>query len=86
MSVPIQWRTKKQRYSLQGSVCPECSNVMFPPRSVCPHCSADHSAAQVEATVAHSSNGRLSQRLPRTVAFAMPAAPEPMAVAAGGDD
>ncbi len=38
MAVPNLWRTKHERYSLQGLVCPECSQVVFPPRLVCPHC------------------------------------------------
>jgi len=38
MAVPNLWRTKKQRYSLQGEVCPACAKAVFPPREVCPHC------------------------------------------------
>ncbi len=38
MAVPNLWRTKEQRYRLQGDVCPACSNTIFPPKRVCPHC------------------------------------------------
>lgn len=38
MAVPNLWRTKRERYSLQGQVCAECSQSVFPPRMVCPHC------------------------------------------------
>mgnify|MGYP003829427507 CR=1 FL=1 len=38
MAVPNLWRTKAQRYRLQGNVCPACSNTIFPPKRVCPHC------------------------------------------------
>ena len=38
MAVPNWWRTKKQRYSLQGETCPACSLAVFPPREICPHC------------------------------------------------
>jgi uncharacterized OB-fold protein len=39
MNIASAWRTKKQRYSLQGEVCPDCHQAIFPPRDVCPHCS-----------------------------------------------
>ena len=38
MAVPNLWRTKKQRYSLQGETCPACTQAVFPSRAVCPHC------------------------------------------------
>ena len=38
MAIPNLWRTKKQRYSLQGDVCVHCERAVFPPREVCPHC------------------------------------------------
>ncbi len=38
MAVPNLWRTKEQRYRLQGDVCPSCSNAIFPPKRVCPYC------------------------------------------------
>jgi predicted amidophosphoribosyltransferase len=38
MAIPNLWRTKKQRYSLQGDVCVHCARAVFPPREVCPHC------------------------------------------------
>ena len=39
MSIATMWRTKNQRYSLTGEICPECHKAIFPPRDVCPHCS-----------------------------------------------
>ena len=38
MGIPNLWRTKGQRYSLAGEICPSCSQHIFPPRDVCPHC------------------------------------------------
>jgi hypothetical protein len=38
MAIPILWRTTKERYNLQGEVCPECDRVVFPPRRLCPYC------------------------------------------------
>ncbi|NIQ75444.1 MAG: hypothetical protein GWN67_12520 [Phycisphaerae bacterium] len=32
------WRLNPQRYSLIGTVCPNCNRRIFPPRDVCPHC------------------------------------------------
>jgi uncharacterized protein len=38
MTLVSNWRTKKQRLSLTGEVCPHCNAKLFPPRDVCPHC------------------------------------------------
>jgi len=38
MSIPRNWRTRQQRYSLKAEVCNICGNTIFPPRDVCPHC------------------------------------------------
>ena len=46
MAIPNMWRTKKQRYSLQGEVCRHCEHAVFPPRQICPHC---HKPMQTEA-------------------------------------
>jgi uncharacterized OB-fold protein len=40
-SIPIMWRLKNQRYQMVGSACPDCGEVAFPPREVCPHCAAN---------------------------------------------
>jgi uncharacterized OB-fold protein len=37
MEIPQHWRLKAQRYRLEGSICPICGQVNFPPRQVCPH-------------------------------------------------
>ena len=39
MSVPINWRLRTQRYSLEGNLCPKCGSRYFPPREICPQCS-----------------------------------------------
>ncbi len=41
MEVPRFWRLKKQRYALQGEVCPHCDVKIFPPRDVCPACGGE---------------------------------------------
>jgi len=41
MAVPNVWRTKEQRYRLQGEVCQSCQRATFPPKRLCPHCHAD---------------------------------------------
>jgi len=46
MAIPNMWRTKKQRYSLQGDVCRHCERAVFPPREICPHC---HKPMQAES-------------------------------------
>lgn len=37
-NIPRYNRTKNQRYSLVGEVCPHCDFKMFPPRDVCTNC------------------------------------------------
>jgi uncharacterized OB-fold protein len=38
MEIPRYWRLKAQRYRLEGSTCPSCGELMFPPRPVCTKC------------------------------------------------
>jgi uncharacterized OB-fold protein len=38
MSIPRNWRTRHQRYSLRAEVCDACGGTIFPPRDVCPYC------------------------------------------------
>ena len=38
MEIPRHWRLKAQRYRLEGSICPTCGRLTFPPRPVCPYC------------------------------------------------
>jgi len=40
METPRYWRLRAQRYRLEGSVCPICGRVSFPPRPFCRHCDA----------------------------------------------
>lgn len=74
MAVPNLWRTKEQRYRLQGEVCPACSTAMFPPKRVCPHC--NHGAARPSTTEAQ-------QEYAYVMLFEMPQISE---FAAIGDD
>ena len=41
MSIPRNWRTRQQRYSLKAEICNDCGKHIFPPRDVCPHCAAE---------------------------------------------
>ena len=41
MEVPRHWRLQKQRYALQGEVCPHCDAKIFPARDVCPECGGE---------------------------------------------
>jgi len=38
MGIPRHWRLKAQRYRLEGSTCPNCRQLIFPPRPICPNC------------------------------------------------
>jgi uncharacterized OB-fold protein len=38
MEVSRHWRLRKQRYALEGEICPHCQARIFPPRDVCPEC------------------------------------------------
>lgn len=38
MEIPRHWRLKAQRYRLEGSTCPNCGQLIFPPRPVFLHC------------------------------------------------
>ena len=38
MEISRHWRLRKQRYALQGEVCPHCEAKLFPPRDICPEC------------------------------------------------
>lgn len=72
MAVPNLWRTKKQRYSLQGDVCVHCAQMVFPPREVCPHCNKPMQRTSAK---------------PAAPAFAFaPAQPQPVLAAVAGDD
>lgn len=50
MAVPTLWRTKQQRYNLVGEKCPACTNSVFPPRKVCPHCGQTMGATPAHQT------------------------------------
>jgi len=57
MDIPRNWRLKAQRYRLVGSACPTYGRLTFPPRPVCPHCTAQPRwSAGCELSVIHPSN------------------------------
>ena len=41
MQIAQNWRLKSQRYTLMGEKCPACGHHIFPPRDVCPECTAE---------------------------------------------
>lgn len=75
MAVPNLWRTKEQRYRLQGDICPACSNTVFPPKRVCPHC--HHGAVAVSTPAQQQENPTY------VMVFQMP---QPTALSMAGDD
>jgi hypothetical protein len=45
MEIPRHWRLKAQRYRLEGSACPNCGQLSFPPWPVCAQCHCNASMA-----------------------------------------
>lgn len=45
MEIPRHWRSKAQRYRLEGSRCPGCGQPVFPPRPLCVQCAAQPAQA-----------------------------------------
>jgi len=41
MQLAQNWRLNAQRYTLMGEQCPKCGSYIFPPRDVCPDCTAE---------------------------------------------
>jgi len=41
MRISQNWRMRDARYALTGERCPVCGVAIFPPRDVCPDCSAE---------------------------------------------
>lgn len=54
MGIPVLWRTTKERYSLQGEICPECERAIFPPRRLCPYCGCEADLAGDEDETAYA--------------------------------
>jgi hypothetical protein len=44
MTIPGNWRTRHQRYSLRAEHCEICGNMIFPPRDTCPYCAQQRQA------------------------------------------
>ena len=51
MEVSRHWRLRRQRYALEGEICPHCQARLFPPRDICPECGQ-------EARYPHKFSGR----------------------------
>jgi uncharacterized protein len=77
MTIPGNWRTRHQRYSLKAEVCEACGNTIFPPRDVCPHCAQQHQTwttlsgrGEVYSyTTMHSAPTGFEEYVPYTVAL-----------------
>ncbi len=41
-SVPRFWRERARKYRLVGGRCRKCNSIVYPHRSVCPHCGAEN--------------------------------------------
>lgn len=75
MGIPILWRTTKERYSLQGEVCPDCERMVFPPRRLCPYCGCEADS--------HQANGHEGSEQLYEFSFVLPKNVE---LSAAGDD
>lgn len=41
MEISRNWRLRQQRYRLEGTECPACGHLAFPPRDICIKCGDD---------------------------------------------
>ncbi len=80
MAIPILWRTTKERYSLQGEKCPECSRMIFPPRPRCPYCGGETGMHGIDR---HATQAQAAAEKCLDFAFVMPSQAE---LHAAGDD
>ena len=88
MAIPNMWRTKKQRYSLQGEICPSCTSAIFPPRSLCPQCGSPMDATQSHRHQVDSKNANFEPTKTADVVIvgtAFAASPAPISNPAGDD-
>jgi uncharacterized protein len=77
MEIPRHWRTRSQRYSLTGEVCPHCEAKIFPPRDVCPECGGEAKKPYTFSgkgevfsyTVMHDAPAGFDEQAPYTVAL-----------------
>lgn len=69
MAIPTTWRTKKQRYSLEGAVCPTCHTMTFPPRKQCVQCS--HITSHLDPNVADENNYYMIFTMPQSTEVAL---------------
>ena len=82
MAVPNLWRTKRERYSLQGQVCAECSQSVFPPRMVCPNCHQPMGSFTCQLALAHATANKAAHN---EFLFTMPL-PVPAELKVAADD
>lgn len=47
MNLPLDWRGQKIRYGLIGETCQACSEPIFPPRDICPHCNEEAESKKI---------------------------------------
>jgi uncharacterized OB-fold protein len=71
MAIPTTWRTKKQRYRLEGALCPTCNTTMFPPRKQCLHCSHTTTMATKARATSESYNYFMVFDLPQSAEVPM---------------
>ncbi len=57
MEIPRHWRSKAQRYRLEGALCPICGRPTFPPRPICCRCQFQQGgAAEVMMVLSQASD------------------------------
>lgn len=80
MAIPNIWRTKNERYQLQGNICSNCSTPIFPARHTCTNCSrmagSDQHVDHAVESISHQSKRH----------YAMPAPQPAVSLANTGDD
>ena len=74
MEIARHWRLKAQRYRLEGSTCPICGRLSFPPRPVCLDCiyqpvrAASWEFPEVTAAMhRHDGDPRMTCEIPESV-------------------
>ena len=74
MEIPRHWRLKAQRYRFEGSTCPICGRLSFPPRPVCLDCAyqpmriASWELPEMTTLMhRHDSESRLTCEIPESV-------------------
>lgn len=66
MEIPRHWRLKAERYRLEGSACPNCGQLTFPPRPVCTRCCVEQ--AYLWRTERAIPCGLMKEQIPDSIA------------------